>query len=356
MIVVFGGYGIFGGHVARALVAAGLPVRIAGRDAERAARFAAGLGPGHEGMAADAGDPAACARALSGARVAVHCAGPFSTIGLALPEACLAAGIHHVDIADDRGWFRRLATFDGRFRERGLAAVAGCSSLPGISGALARLAARQLPSVERARVTLFIGNRNPKGEAAVRAAAGQLGRPILAPQGGLRGFHGREVVALPPPFGRRAVYDWDSPELDLLPDLLGARSVRVKVGFEARLATLAFAGLARLGPRLGAGLLTGAIPLARRLSFFGHSGGVVKVELWAPGGTRAAVSLGAADHGQRMAALPAAFVARELHKGGTGTRGFATAYETLGVDGLVERLAAEGYELVSEGPETAGSP
>jgi hypothetical protein len=356
MIVVFGGYGTFGTHVARALATAGLPVRIAGRDAEKAARFAAGLGPGHEGIAADANDPTSCARALSGTRVAIHGAGPFSTMSLALPEACLVAGIHFVDIADDRGWFRRLAALDGRFRERGLAAVAGCSSLPGISGALARLAARRLPSVERVRVTLFIGNRNPKGEAAVRAAAGQLGRPISAPQGMLRGFHGREVVALPPPFGRRAVYDWDSPELDLFPDLLGARNVRVKVGFEARLATLALAGLARLGPRLGARLLTGVAPLARRLSFLGHSGGVVKVELWAPGGTRAAASLGAADHGQRMAALPAAFVARELHKGGTGTRGFATAYQTLGADGLVERLAAEGYELVIEGPETADLP
>lgn len=353
MIVVFGGYGTFGAHVARALAAAGLPVRIAGRGAERAARFAAGLGPGHQGIAADATDPPSCTRALAGARVAVHCAGPFSAMSLALPQACLTAGVHHVDIADDRGWFRRLADLDGRFRERGLAAVAGASSLPGISGALALLAARRLPSVERARITLFIGNRNPKGEAAVRAAAGQLGRPISAPQGALRGFHGREVVILPQPFGRRAVHDWDSPELDLFPDLLGARNVRVKVGFEARLASLAFAGLAHLGPRLGASLLTGMIPLARRLAFFGHSGGFVKVELWAPGGVRAAASLGAANDGQRMAALPAAFVARGLHEGGIGTRGFATAYEALGADRLVERLVAEGYELISEGPETA---
>ena len=348
MIVVFGGYGTFGAHVARALAAAGLPVRIAGRVRERAARFAAGLGPGHEGVAADANDAGSCARALIGARVAVHCAGPFSAMSLALPEACLSAGAHYVDIADDRGWLRRLAAFDGRFRERGLAAVAGASSLPGISGALAQIAARKLPAVERARVTLFIGNRNPKGEAAVHAAAGQLGLPFPAPQGPLRGFHGREIVDLPPPFGRRAVYDWESPELDLFPSLLGARTVRVKVGFEARLATLSFAGLARLGPRLGRILLASMAPLARQLSFFGHSGGYVQVELWAPGGTRAAAALGAKSDAQRMAALPAAFVARDLDSGSSGLRGFATAYEVLGADALIERLTAAGYELVSE--------
>ncbi|MFL6264192.1 MAG: saccharopine dehydrogenase NADP-binding domain-containing protein [Thermoanaerobaculia bacterium] len=347
MIVIFGGYGTFGAHVARTLAAEGLPVRIAGRDGERAARFAGGLGPGHEGVAADANDAGSCARALAGARAAVHCAGPFSAMSLALPEACLAAGAHYVDIADDRGWLRRLAALDGRFRERGLAAVAGASSLPGISGALASIAARKLPAVERARVTLFIGNRNPKGEAAVRAAAGQLGLPFPAPQGTLRGFHGREVVDLPPPFGRRAVYDWESPELDLFPALLGARSVRVKVGFETRLATLSFAGLARLGPRLGRLLLAGLTPLARRLSFFGHSGGYVQVELWAPGGTRATAALGAASGAQRMAALPAAFAARDLYAGSAGRRGFATAYETLGAEALIGRLTAAGYELVS---------
>jgi hypothetical protein len=361
MIVVFGGYGTFGAHVARTLAAEGLPVRIAGRDGEKAARFASGLGPGHEGAVADANDPGSCARALAGARVAVHCAGPFSepsaisAMSPALPEACLAAGAHYVDIADNRGWIRRLAALDGPFRERGLAAVGGASSLPGISGALASMAARKLKDVERARITLFIGNRNPKGEAAVRAAAGQLGLSFPAPQGTLRGFHGREVVDLPPPFGRRAVYDWESPELDLFPALLGARSVRVKVGFEARLATLSFAGLARLGPRLGRLLLAGMTPLARPLSSFGHSGGYVQVELWAPGGAPAGAALGSASGGQRMAALPAAFVARDLYAGSASRRGFATAYEMLGSDALLGRLAAAGYELVTP-PGIADSP
>ena len=330
MIVIFGGYGTFGAHAARALAASGAPVRIAGRDPDKAARFAAALGPKHEGIAADASDAASCARALAGARVAVHCAGPFSTASLVLPEACLAAGVHHVDISDDRGWFRRLAALGPRFRDRGLAAVAGASSLPGISGALAQLAARRLPSVERARITLFIGNRNPKGAAAVRSAAGQLGAAFPAPQGMLHGFQGREIVHLSPPFGRRAVYDWNSPELDLFPDLLRARAVRVKVGFEARLATASFAGLARLGPRLGSRLLNAITPFAGLLSFFGHSGGCVQVELWDSGGARSAAALGGADDGQRMASLPAALIARGLHEGGVAGRGFTTAYDARG--------------------------
>lgn len=333
MIVLFGGYGTFGVHAARTLTAAGLPVRIAGRDAARA------------DVVADVNDPASLQSALSGVRVAVNCTGPFSTMTLALPEACLAAGIHYVDIADDRGWTSRMHARASEFHERGLTAAVGCSSLPGISGALAILAARRLPSVERARITLFIGNRNPKGEAAVRAAVTQLGRPFPAPQGMLRGFHSRETVTLPPPFGPRGVYDWDSPELDLFPSLLGAREVRVKVGFEARLATLSFAGLARLDPRLGGRLLAAMTPVARHLSTFGHSGGFVKVELFAPDGTPAAATIGQDSEGQRMAALPAAFVAQGLLDGSVTARGVTTAYEALGADRLIERLVAEGYDF-----------
>jgi hypothetical protein len=344
MIVIFGGYGTFGAHASRALAAAGLPVRIAGRDAARAASFAAGLGPGHEGIAADVNDPASCARALAGARVAVSCAGPFSTMSPALPAACLEARVHYVDIADDRAWTARLRAHDGELRERGLTAAVGCSSLPGISGALAVLAAARLPEVRKARITLFIGNRNPKGDAAVRSASAQLGRRFSAPQGTLRGFHGREIVLLPPPFGPRSVHDWESPELDLFPELIGVREVRVTVGFESRFATGALAALARLGPGLGGRLAIGMAPLARLLSGSGHSGGFVKVELFAPGGTCSA-ALGGASAGQRMAALPAAYVAQGLLDGSVTARGAVTAYEAIGAQLLIERLVAAGYEL-----------
>ena len=330
MIVIFGGYGVFGSLVAKEL--AGLPLRIAGRDARRAE------------VVADVSDPASCARALEGARVAVSCAGPFSEMTLALPEACLAAGVHYVDIADDRGWFSRLRGMSDRFRSRGLTAACGCSTLPGISGALALVAAERLKDIERARVTLFIGNRNPKGTAAVDSAAMQLGRRFEAPQGTLVGFRGREVVDLPPPFGPRGVYDFDSPELDLFPELIGVREVRLKVGFESRMATASLAGMSYLGPGLGVPLSRAILPMARLASRFGHSGGYAKVELWGEG--RSEASIGAAREGQRMAALPGAFVARDLYEGNLEARGTVTSYEAIGARPLLERIAAAGYDLL----------
>jgi hypothetical protein len=152
-------------------------------------------------------------------------------------------------------------------------------------------------------------------------------------------------VNLPAPFGRRAVYDWEGAEIDLLPALLGARDIRVKVGFESRLGTAAFAALARF-PRL----LNRLLPLARSFSRHGHSGGVVHVELEDEGGRRVAASLGGPRDGQRMAALPAAFAAQALALGRAVPRGTVTAYEALGAAELVDRLVAEGFELLLTNP------
>ncbi len=344
MIVVFGGYGTFGSQVARALAAgkAG-PIVVAGRDAARARDFAAALpGSAHRGIAADVAGGAALVEALTGATVAINCAGPFSSLGTGLLDACLAAGCHYVDIADDRAYARTVRDYGARFAARALTCAYGCSSLPALSGALAISLGGAPP--ERARVTLFIGNANPKGAAAVRSAVGLIGRAIEAPQGPLRGFADGERVELPAPFGRRTVYNFESPEYDLFPLLLGARAVSVKVGFEMRVGTFLFATLARLGSGYGAAtarLLGAAGGLLRSA---GHSGGVVMTELFDAGGTRRAAAISAPTDGQRMAALPAAFVAEAL-RAGPAPRGAQTAYEVLGAEELLRKMVAAGYKI-----------
>jgi hypothetical protein len=347
-VLVLGGYGTFGAHVCRELARQGVSLTIAGRDGAKAEAFASTLASGCRGFAVDARQPAACRAAMQRHAVVVQCAGPFNHLDAVVLEACLDVGCHYADITDDRTYAALVRSYGERFHRRGLAAVFGCSSLPGISGALA-LTAREgaVEPVERARVTLFIGNNNPKGQAAVRSLLAGLGRPIPAPQGTLRGFRDREVVPLPEPFGSRGVFNFDAPEYDLFPALLGARSVSVKVGFELRLATYSFALLARLGTGYGewtAGLLELPGRLLRR---FGCSGGAVLTELFLADGSVRRAALLARTDGQRMAALPCALVAHALSNGSLAATGALTAYEFLGAKDLLEGLVAAGFELHS---------
>jgi hypothetical protein len=342
--IVFGGYGTFGSLVARDLARLGVTVVIAGRDAARAEAFAHTLGPGHRGVVADVADRASCRSAIAGHTVAVNCAGPFASLGPALVEACLDAGCHYADVADDRAYVARVRRSAAAFQQRGLTAVYGCSSVPGISGALALAACAGTTSApQRARVTLFVGNDNPKGSAAVASVVGSLGKPLATPQGTVRGFRDREVVPLPEPFGSRAVYNFDSPEYDLFPELLGVRAVSVKLGFELRSATWALALLAALSSHWGrrtTALLKWVGQWSRGV---GCSGGAVMTELfWADGSVRRVALLARRD-GQRMAALPCALATHALCVG-SGKPGVTTVYELLG-GSLLERLTAEGFEL-----------
>jgi hypothetical protein len=225
--------------------------------------------------------------------------------------------------------------------------VWGCSSLPGISGALAIHALQQgTTPVERVRVSLFIGNHNPKGLAAVTSLVSGLGRPIRAPQGTLLGFHDREIVPLPPPFGRRAAYNFDSPEYDIFPELLGgARTVVVKVGFELQLATEGFALLARLGAGYGKRIAPLLAWPGRCLQFLGCSGAAIQSELYLRGGEVRRAALATDRDGQRLAALPCALVAEALTLHGAIRLGAATAYEFLGAPALLEELVKAGFRM-----------
>src|SRR5204862_6210003 len=114
----------------------------------------------------------------------------------------------------------------------GRCAVFGCSRLPAVSSALALSLMGGSPRPARARVTLFIGSANPKGEAAVRALIERLGRPVRTARGERRGFGHPETVPLPAPLGPRRAYTFDGPEHDLFPSLVGIADVDVRVGFE----------------------------------------------------------------------------------------------------------------------------
>jgi hypothetical protein len=339
-VIVFGGYGVFGTLVCRELARLGASVTVAGRDAHRAAALARDLGPNHRGLGVDATDAAACRAAIADHRVAVHCAGPFSPENHVILDACHDVGCHYVDIADDRRYAAFVRAQDERFRKRRLTAAFGCSSLPSLSGALAIAArAARVEPPRRARVTLFIGDDNPKSAAAVLSVVRVLGQKIAAPQGALRGFRDHERVELPPPFGAREAYAFESPDYDLLPDTVGVSAVTVLVGFENALAGPSFAALARLGGRWGRGTARVLATLGR-MHVGGSSGGVVLSELfWADGHVERALVQASYD-GQRLAALPAALAAQSLAAGGDLRRGAVTAYELLGADALVACVRA----------------
>jgi hypothetical protein len=196
---------------------------------------------------------------------AVACtAGPFQKLDRGMVRECVDAGAHWLDIADDERWFFDLVDdrdLDALARERGVAVIPGLSSLPAVSGALVR----RLGSPRHATITLFIGNRNRKGAAAIASAALSDGRVL------------------------------HSPDRELLRRELGIDAEAV-VAFESALALPMLRLLGRW-PRFAA---TIAKPFR-----FGTSGGAVEVRA----GDRIAR---VASRDQRLAILPVVFALERL--------------------------------------------
>lgn len=357
-IVVIGGAGTFGTHVCRELARQGWGITVAGRDGERAAAFASTLGGNHDSAQVDLNRRDSLSLLLRGRRVAVHCAGPFQSFDASFLDACLVAGCHSVDIADDRRYVAAVRAARPRFLERGLTAAYGCSSLPALSGALAQVLMDDRPDERPTtwRVTLFIGNDNPKGVAAISSMLSTLGQPIETPSGPRRGFRDREVSPLPAPFGSRGVYNFESPDLDLLVERYGPAEVRVKLGFELALATEMLALLARTGLRLGARTARMLAWSGRPFRRWGCSGGVVQVEAWHRDGHHRRAAVVARTEGQRMAALPAAFAAAALARGEIHLPGAHSGDQFLGARALLQLMNLAGFPTISDPTLTGLSP
>ncbi|MDP9190758.1 MAG: hypothetical protein M3P06_03545 [Acidobacteriota bacterium] len=102
---------------------------------------------------------------------AVACtAGPFQLLDRGMVREAVACGAHWLDIADDERWFFDLiddAALDALARERGVVVMPGLSTLPAISYALVE----RLGTPKRVSITLYIGNHNAKGAAAIASGA-----------------------------------------------------------------------------------------------------------------------------------------------------------------------------------------
>jgi hypothetical protein len=118
----------------------------------------------------DLRDVAAVARVARGAFAFVCAAGPFQELDRRIVRAVVNAGAHWLDIADDERWFFDLIDdpqLDGQARAHGVVVMPGLSTLPAISAALVR----RMGAPKQVTITLFIGNDNAKGAAAIASGA-----------------------------------------------------------------------------------------------------------------------------------------------------------------------------------------
>ena len=96
---------------------------LAGRSAPAVAALAGHLDLPHRAVALD--DPAALHAALAGVDLVLNAACPFLHTAAPLAEACLAAGVHYLDIGNELQVFRALYDLDQRAQQAGVTIMPG---------------------------------------------------------------------------------------------------------------------------------------------------------------------------------------------------------------------------------------
>ena len=232
---------------------------------------------------------------VEGAQVVVCCIGPFQGLTLNLLHACIEKKIHYIDVADDRDFIERCYELSERIKEASITAFVGCSVVPGMSSLLTKFCLDKIPTVEKTKILITPGTRNPRGKGSFLCLLSTVGEDFSIPSQGrdrpVRGWTGRKKVDFPPPLRTRSVYFVvNIADYFLQPIYFKVQTVEFKIGSELDLLNRCLAGVRWLKELVGIGNLDRLVPVSRILiylaSFFGTSQGGLMVEVCGSHGTR----------------------------------------------------------------------
>lgn len=327
-----------------------MEILVVGRDNKQAEALASRLKAGHAVL--DASRPEDLAALMARMPdVVINTVGPFQSADYRVAQACIGAGAHYIDLADSHQFVAGIAQLDEAARAKGVAIIAGASTVPALSGAVVAESGLTPTAI---RIGISPGNNAPRGAALVDAILNQAGKPLPVLRAGrwtkVPGWgemHRRRIrIDRDRSLGKRWLSACDAPDLVLLPQLYPSlRTVEFYAGLEL---SLLHVGLWILSLPVRAGWLRSLLPLrtplrwtADRLRAFGSDRGgmLVDVEGLNKDGRQMAYRwrLVAEDgQGPFIPAAPAAALVARLARGEAVRAG---AYPCLGLLGVEEILA-----------------
>jgi short subunit dehydrogenase-like uncharacterized protein len=177
-VLIYGAAGYTGKLVCERARQAGLDFVVAGRNEDKVATLAHALGVPYRVFGVE--DGTALRNALDGFTVVLNCAGPFAATAQPIMDACIARGVHYLDITAE---FKVYALAEA-WSER--AAAAGVMLLPGVgwdvvpSDCLAAHVAARVDRPQQLRMALQVAGAMSRGSATSAAEIMSVGVLVRA--------------------------------------------------------------------------------------------------------------------------------------------------------------------------------
>lgn len=242
-ILILGGYGNFGKRISESLAKQpNICLLIAGRNIEKANQLCDKLSAENcatqiKPVALDifSKDFSQQLKILNPFLV-IHTSGPFQGQDYRVPQACIDAGAHYIDLADDRRFVCDIAKLHEQAQAKNLFIVSGASSVPGLSSTVIDYYTKEFSRIDSIDIAIAPGNRAERGEATVKAILSYTGHAIKIFENGAwankYGWMSPRKIDFGNTVGKRLLANVDVPDLELFP----ARYAPVKtVNFQAGL-------------------------------------------------------------------------------------------------------------------------
>ena len=365
-VLIIGGYGNFGGYIARALAShPNIRLLIAGRSQVKAEAFAAelnGASPA-EGCRIDInGDIAA---RISGINpdVVIHTTGPFQVQDHRVARAAVAAGAHYLDLADARSFVATIGELDAEAKTAGVAVIAGASSVPCLTAAFIDRYRPHFARLGSAVYGIAAAQATNRGLGTAAAILSYVGKPFSIFASGRRkrvfGWQGLRGVRYPE-LGLRLFGYCDIPDLELFPARYPEiKELRFVAGHEVKLLHL---GTWLLSWAVRLWLVGSLAPYAEKLlnlSFLfdplgsdksgfhmflagvGHDGRPMTVRIF---------MVARQVHGPNIPCMPAIILARRIASGERIAPGAKPCLDLIGLDELLGSISHLDIDTVVSGP------
>ncbi len=231
-VLILGGYGNFGKRIATALSRHNVPLIIAGRDWNRAEALAATL-PGARALRLDINEDFLATLKLEKPSVVIHTCGPFQGADYSVAKACIAAGVHYIDLADGRDFVREFRGLDADASAAGVTLISGASTVPGLSSTVLEHFRPRFARLDRLDFGISPGQKAERGLATTRAIMSYVGKRLRPFAGHPKAYGWQNLRHYNYPImGKRWLANCDVPDLDLLPEAYGIRDIRFGAGLE----------------------------------------------------------------------------------------------------------------------------